>query len=736
MATCVECGTASGCPAKPPPPPKPPPLPAMPPFDYDARSPGALRFAGRGGKLLANGKPFHIKGVNWVGSEARAGPPLGLDKHNIAWYMEWLRSNKFNAIRLLFNHEMILSDAPLEPPNEVVYGKGAPWESPELEGYHYLEMFAKITEVAAEHGIMIMMAAHRLHPDAWPGKGLWYDERMTEERVKESWAKISERMCKQWNFFAVDLQNEPHASSWAKHGGKKDDWGLAAGRLGNHMLTQCARLLIFVEGVGYSPGAAGMDNAGDGIWWGENLAGVKKEPVVLYDQSKLVYSPHTYGPSVYAQGYFAELNFPNNMPAIWQARFDFVREMTGSPVVIGEMGGFYTGSDKRWQDWAISYCVANEIGLFYFALGPESDDTGGLLKEDYTTVETAKLKMLEGLPSTDAMQLHLDTAHPLPPPQPRPPPPSPKPPPSSPPSPPPPSPPPPPTRPDPPAPSPKPSVPASASAIEMAIHRSHQHPPPPPPAPRIAIVARVVEHPHPPPSPCPPPPAPTAEGIMLERAQHAPAPGIVERTISALADQVFSSPDADPYSRGIAVIAIIAGFALVGTLCIICIFIGLAAWLCRGKRRGYSRPAKAASTASHGESLECVGEFDGGSEESFGDHEHARSSPRGGTPPCRSSAATYRAGSASLPRARAADNPMVRLSEELSASLSRIHELQDHADARMVGAHGDATLIDDEPLDEAYPDMSAYLTTEPQSADNLGAVSDRKQHCAFQCVCD
>ena len=30
-----------------------------------------------------------------------------------------------------------------------------------------------------------------------------------------------------------------------------------------------------VEGVGYFPGAPGMDSGGAGIWWGENLAGAK-----------------------------------------------------------------------------------------------------------------------------------------------------------------------------------------------------------------------------------------------------------------------------------------------------------------------------------------------------------------------------------------------------------------------------------------------------------------------------
>ena len=58
--------------------------------------------------------------------------------------MDWLKRHKFNAIRLLFNHQMILSDEPLEPPNEDLYGKGAPWEARELETYKYMAMFKKI----------------------------------------------------------------------------------------------------------------------------------------------------------------------------------------------------------------------------------------------------------------------------------------------------------------------------------------------------------------------------------------------------------------------------------------------------------------------------------------------------------------------------------------------------------------------------------------------------------------
>ena len=93
---------------------------------------------------------------------------------------------------------MILSDAALEPPDTSVDGPDAPWESSELQEYHYLDMFLKIAQIAADHGILIMMAAHRLRPNAWPGLGLWYDGLLSEQRVLASWDRLADKLCSQW----------------------------------------------------------------------------------------------------------------------------------------------------------------------------------------------------------------------------------------------------------------------------------------------------------------------------------------------------------------------------------------------------------------------------------------------------------------------------------------------------------------------------------------------------------
>jgi endoglucanase len=308
-----------------------------------------IRFSAHSGQLFGNEQPFHIKGINWHGSESRTGPPAGLDKHGVNYYMHFLAANDFNAVRLLFNHRSILASSdPLTAPPLQTDGLAL---APELKGVSYVEMFVRLAQEAARHGILILLACHRLSPKAWPGEGLWYDKEIQEENVLDSWEFIAAALCGQWNVIGVDLQNEPHSASWGF--GRATDWDKAAARIGNHVLSKCPRWLVFVEGVGFRPGAPGADSDRQGFWWGGNLVGAREAPVLLSDQTKLVYSPHTYGPSVYVQSYFFAEGFPINMGQIWEEHWGFVREATGQPVVIGEMGGLYDGLDKTWQDWAL-----------------------------------------------------------------------------------------------------------------------------------------------------------------------------------------------------------------------------------------------------------------------------------------------------------------------------------------------------------------------------------------------
>ena len=81
----------------------------------------------------------------------------------------------------------------------------------------------------------------------------------------------------------------------------------------------------------------------------------------------------------------------------------------GLTVVVGEWGGVYSRNlkDKLWQDRFADYLRTKGWGSFYWCLNPNSQDTGGLLTDSWTTPEAGKLQMLSRLTSTPAAPLLL-----------------------------------------------------------------------------------------------------------------------------------------------------------------------------------------------------------------------------------------------------------------------------------------------------------------------------------------
>jgi aryl-phospho-beta-D-glucosidase BglC (GH1 family) len=110
-------------------------------------------------------------------------------------------------------------------------------------------------------------------------------------------------------------------------------------QLPHHPLTltcsHCAEHAVFHDASTRHPTTIHRHLTGAGFWWGENLVGTMVAPVTLSDQTKLVYSPHVYGPSVYEQNYFMVPEFPRNMPGVWEGHFAFAQERTGRPIVLG-----------------------------------------------------------------------------------------------------------------------------------------------------------------------------------------------------------------------------------------------------------------------------------------------------------------------------------------------------------------------------------------------------------------
>ena len=136
----------------------------------------------------------------------------------------------------------------------------------------------------------------------------------------------------------------------------------------------------------------------DKHWWGGNLEGVRRHPVRLQRANRLVYSPHEYGPGVFPQPWFGRPTPARRLERRWRDGWGFIAQQGIAPLLIGEFGGRKVdlGSDEgRWQRQFLDHLARTGISWTYWALNPDSGDTGGVLSDDWTTPDAAKLGLLQ-----------------------------------------------------------------------------------------------------------------------------------------------------------------------------------------------------------------------------------------------------------------------------------------------------------------------------------------------------
>jgi len=106
-----------------------------------------------------------------------------------------------------------------------------------------------------------------------------------------------------------------------------------------------------------------------------------------------VYSIHDYPASVHAQPWFSAPDYPANLPALWDATWRYLHKTNVAPVLVGEFGTkLQTASDREWLT-ALASCLGTGVdGVHwtFWSWNPNSADTGGILKDDWQTVDTAK----------------------------------------------------------------------------------------------------------------------------------------------------------------------------------------------------------------------------------------------------------------------------------------------------------------------------------------------------------
>ncbi|WP_432837037.1 glycoside hydrolase family 5 protein [Dactylosporangium sp. CA-092794] len=334
----------------------------------------------------ARGETVTFTGVNWFGLETNTFAPHGLWSRGLDAMLDQMAAQGFNSVRLPFSNELF--DAASKPTG-IDYS-----QNPGLQGLTGPQIMDKVVEGATKRGMMVILDRHR--PTSQAQSNLWYTDKISEDRWISDWVMLAKRYKNNPLVVGADLHNEPHGEATWGDGNAKTDWQLAAQKAGDAVLKANPNWLIIVEGI--------EKYRNDGYWWGGNLEGAKDHPVKLSDSSKLVYSAHDYSPKVWSQQWFNDPSFPANMPALWDKQFGYLVKNNTAPVLVGEFGGRSVaeqdakgGKDLEgiWQRNLVGYLKDNGLSYTYWAWNPNSGDTGGVLKDDWKTIDADKMALLK-----------------------------------------------------------------------------------------------------------------------------------------------------------------------------------------------------------------------------------------------------------------------------------------------------------------------------------------------------
>ena len=366
-----------------------------------------------------NGKEVWLTGVNWFGYNTGSGVFDGVWSCNLHSALQAIADHGFNLLRVPISVEIILQWKSGEPdPKKPQINAFVNPELCDEDGnvFSSFEAWGMVLKWCKEVGIKIMLDIHSAESHAaghlFP---LWYHGSFTTEDWLEALEWIGKTYKNDDTIIAVDLKNEPHGKyddgDFAKWDDStdKNNWKYAAELGAAKVLGQNPNLLIMVEGIevypkeGYDWNSPSKDwGTGEtyyyGGWWGGNFYGVNDYPIDLGKyQSQLVYSPHDYGPLVYAQDWFhTGFDSDSLMKECWHDHWFFILEEKIAPLLIGEWGGFMDGGpNERWMELLRDLIVDNHIHHTFWCFNANSGDTGGLVSYDFETWEEDKYALVK-----------------------------------------------------------------------------------------------------------------------------------------------------------------------------------------------------------------------------------------------------------------------------------------------------------------------------------------------------
>ncbi len=408
------------------------------------------------GNITLNGTEFRVKGGSWFGLEGRyeissdannpRGAPMELYMGNVFWASssrtiagdaQEIKNMGFNTIRMPLVPQTLDDNDP-QGRNPMLKNT----ESVRIQGA--FTALKTVISACTSAGLYVLLDIHSCsnyvgwRKGRFDAKPPWADANRNNYDFKRedcscaasgnpsTVTRIQAYDQTKWeanlrtlagltgNIMGIDIFNEPWDYTWS-------EWKTLIDRAYTVVNAVNPNILIFAQGVG-NKSAHGTINPN----WGENFYEAQTNPPTM-PKTKLVFSPHTYGPSVCTQGFFADLNAQPQCASLqedafgdakcqivldstvletgWQEHFGYLKAL-GYGVCIGEFGGnmdwpnkaeqrhqtrysYLTDktTDLQWQNMFVNYLL--KVGIYdsiYWSINPESSDTYGIYTTPYDPI--------------------------------------------------------------------------------------------------------------------------------------------------------------------------------------------------------------------------------------------------------------------------------------------------------------------------------------------------------------
>ena len=355
-----------------------------------------------------NGTEVWLTGCNWFGYNTGSNIFDGVWACNMRQALESIADHGFNLLRIPMSAELLLQWKNGEYP-QANFNQAY---NAELQSMNSLEIFDYVLDICAANGIKVMIDIHSLPTDAMGHMlPMWYTDSFTVDDYYEALDWLSERYANNDTIIAYDLKNEPHgAASETEHAIWNDsedanNWRYVAETAGNIILDNNPHALIVIEGIQIypiDPVANNFTSTNDddyyNSWWGGNLRAVADYPIDFGSperNAQIVYSPHDYGPAVYAQPWFeGGFTYESLYEDYWHDAWLYIDEEEIAPLLIGEWGGFMTGDNLTWMTYMRQLIAEYHLNHTFWCFNANSGDTGGLVLDDFVTWDEDKYEFV------------------------------------------------------------------------------------------------------------------------------------------------------------------------------------------------------------------------------------------------------------------------------------------------------------------------------------------------------